>query len=520
MKKLFITLVILAIPALLFSQGVDEAYLFAKENSFGTARSIGIGGAFGALGGDLSSININPAGLAVYRTSEATFSPSLQYGSTSSTYVQSTADDNRTKFSINQFGFVGVNQPMREATSGIINTNFAFNFQKTNDFNTSTQIRGNNNSSLADQFRYEAEGISVNNLNPLRSGLAYDTYMIDSLPGSYLDPAYLSAVEYLKDPTTIERNLPNGLDQWKKIRTSGRNYEMSGAAGINISNVLFLGASLNINFLSYYKSTFYSETDPRGNNAYMSNYKYNTELTNNGIGLNLKIGAIYKPINAIRLGVSFQTPTWYSMSEDYSATSDSYFPNGVRDIYDNLLHDNNGAIISGSTLTNENKFDYNYRTPLKLCASAAFILGEKIALSIDYKHIDYSTAKYHANVDDAEGSQAIFQLNNTVKLAYKATDNINAGIEFKPISNIAIRGGFILNESGIKNAPNSTYTYSCGFGYRNQNYFIDLAYRLQKLQSKHYIYQENQGIIDNGYNDSADVKNSTSLAVVTFGVKF
>jgi hypothetical protein len=41
----------------------------------GTARTIGIGSSIGALGGDFSSVSINPAGIAMYRSSEFTITP-------------------------------------------------------------------------------------------------------------------------------------------------------------------------------------------------------------------------------------------------------------------------------------------------------------------------------------------------------------------------------------------------------------------------------------------------------------
>ena len=75
MKKLIINSTLLVLIGFsVMAQGTDEPFLnlrkfYASPNS-GTARSQAMGGAFTALGADLSNTYINPAGLGFYNRSE------------------------------------------------------------------------------------------------------------------------------------------------------------------------------------------------------------------------------------------------------------------------------------------------------------------------------------------------------------------------------------------------------------------------------------------------------------------
>lgn len=515
MKKLYISFILLSTTLLANSQGVDEAYLFAKENSFGTARAVGMGGAFGALGGDMSGVQINPAGVAVFRSPELTFTPSFQWDNTTSNYYGTQADASKFRFTINQFGYVGVDRPMREPTSGIVSINYAFNYQRVSDFNTTTQISGNNiQSSLLDQFRFEADGTPVDNLDSYRSGLAYDTYLLDlrpNLPDN--SNLYYNALETINPSDNLPyRESTLGVNQWCLIEKRGRVTETGGSAGINISNKLFLGTSLNIALISYDLNTFYSEYNPSKNSSdFFNSFNYNSYIDTEGLGINFKFGAIYKPIEALRLGFAFQTPTWYAMTERYSYEMDSYL-NGV---------DTDGNNINGAYKLVGGEFDYNYNTPLKLTGSIGLILGGKVAIDLDYKYIDYSNASYNATNYDYSSAQQMTSINNEIKAIYQATNNFNAGIEVKPIPSIALRGGFIYNQGAIKNSNSDTFTYSAGIGYRIQNYFVDVAYRLQSQEYTYYPYQLDNSLIAEGFpNQPATVKNNTSLALFTVGMKF
>ncbi len=86
-----------------------------QHNPFGTARFAAQGGAIGALGGDLSAAQVNPAGLGFYRSSEFSVSPSFYWVNTSSDYLGSVSDDSRLRFTMGSMGYVGAHNTGRKA---------------------------------------------------------------------------------------------------------------------------------------------------------------------------------------------------------------------------------------------------------------------------------------------------------------------------------------------------------------------------------------------------------------------
>jgi len=63
------TFILLLVCAFASGQNINDVLRYSGENSYGTARFQGLNGAFGALGGDMSSLNVNPAGSAVFNNS-------------------------------------------------------------------------------------------------------------------------------------------------------------------------------------------------------------------------------------------------------------------------------------------------------------------------------------------------------------------------------------------------------------------------------------------------------------------
>ena len=93
------------IPAA-FAQDETDALRFSLIQPQATARAVGIGNALGSVGGDFSSLSVNPAGIGIYRSSEITFSPNLIFNSTNSTYTGTGSSGNGSHFAISNAGYV------------------------------------------------------------------------------------------------------------------------------------------------------------------------------------------------------------------------------------------------------------------------------------------------------------------------------------------------------------------------------------------------------------------------------
>jgi hypothetical protein len=150
-----ISLIILIISSLLtgiIAQTVDDALRYSQVFYGGTARFMSMGGAFTALGADISSLSQNPAGLGVFRSSEFTITPQLFHINTSAGFNDKITSDYLYNFNLNQVGIVS-NLISNSNETGLITLNLGYSFNKTNNLNQSMLIQGvGTTSSMADYW--------------------------------------------------------------------------------------------------------------------------------------------------------------------------------------------------------------------------------------------------------------------------------------------------------------------------------------------------------------------------------
>ncbi|HLW08707.1 MAG TPA: hypothetical protein VKY45_14215, partial [Marinilabiliaceae bacterium] len=324
MKRYIIILSLISATIGAAAQNTDDALRLSLQRPSGTARSISLGNAMGALGGDYTGIGINPAGISVYRSSEFTFTPSLHLNQTESNYYNTNTTDDRLYMPLQQIGFVGTYKPMHESSSGLVSTHFSVGYTRNNSFKKSTFIQGSGiNSSLLDEFVYMGGQRSPNELDP-RTGLAYDALLLDPVNRDAIDDPntrteYYHAFEY---DDTYEWALEKGLYQNRLLKESGNSGDVDLAFGANFSNRFYLGGALGISTFHYKKTMqHYEEQEPSQNPwEHLKYYTFEDKQNTNALGVNLKVGVIYKPTNALRVGASFHTPTLYTVDEEYSSS--------------------------------------------------------------------------------------------------------------------------------------------------------------------------------------------------------
>ena len=107
MKKIFLSALLAITPSLLMAQSAIDAYQLTQSDLKGTARFVSMGGAFGALGGDLSTMTQNPAGIGVYRSSEIGVTLDINIQGTKSNSFGSSMSEDQTKVYCPNFGYVG-----------------------------------------------------------------------------------------------------------------------------------------------------------------------------------------------------------------------------------------------------------------------------------------------------------------------------------------------------------------------------------------------------------------------------
>ncbi|MBN2683079.1 MAG: hypothetical protein JXR58_11265 [Bacteroidales bacterium] len=494
MKKIINILTIILIAGFSsIAQNEVDALRFSQNFAGGTARAMASGGAFGSLGGDFSSISINPAGLGVYRSSEFTFTPTFAYNNANSAYYGTNVSDFKYNFNFNNMGIVGAYNSGND--DGWVTTNFAFGYNQLNNFHNQIRIQGTNiHNSLTDYFAEQANGRSSTSLfsgyGAFEEGLAWDAYLID--------PDTAGVNQYVSNLAPQYGEL-----QRKTSEIKGSIGEYVIALGGNYKHKLFIGGSIGIQTLRYINNSVHREIDELGTIDNFKEFAYNTNFETHGTGFNFKFGAIFRPIDVLRLGVAIHSPTFFDLTDRYKTSMDSYFDNG--DEYHVKPVSSDGETMSGA-------FDYRLSTPFKAIGSLSFIIAKKGFVSVDYEFVDYRTARLRS------GSYDFYDENDATQQAYRATGNLKAGIEYK-LDNFALRGGYAMYGSpyaeGQINVDNVVSSISGGFGIWDEGFFFDMAYVYTTNTQYQYLYDPSVIV-----TDGAKLDFSNSKIMATFGFRF
>jgi len=485
MKKIFAIIITSAILYPATAQYVGQALRFSQTFPSMTARSLGMGGAFVSLGGDMSAAYLNPAGLGVYRKSELTLSPGFGYAKSVSQYLGQEEQDFRYNFIFGNAGYVAAYNSKKE--SGLAGASFSLAYNRLNDFNNNIYMEGNNQgSSLSDFFMDNASGNHPDNLNAFRERLAFDTYVIDTVPGSlYYD--YQTPVFY-------------PANQRKTVETEGGSGEWSIGFGLNFSHVFYFGMGLGINQLHYKEILTHSEYD-YANQSDFDNFRFTETLDLRGVGYTLKLGFIAKPVSFLRIGGSMHIPTYYNIEEEYYATMASLFDNG--DEYQASPTNVDGTLIDVGA------FEYKLVTPLRAMGGLSVQIGKMGLVAADVEYVDYSNIRYR----NKDAYDDMGEYNREIQDEYKSVLNIKAGGEWR-FGQLSVRagGGYYPSPyaSGTLNQKTDYTEITGGVGYRDKNFFVDLGVSALMQDEKYTLY----------YNNIADLDLNRYKFITTFGFRF
>ncbi len=558
MRKLYFVLSMGCLATGAFAQSAIDAYRFSQPDLRGTARFMGMGGAFGALGGDLSTLSQNPAGIGVYRSNELGFTLDLDVQKSTSDARGLKTSDNQTKFYLDNIGGVAT---IRLGSSVIPNLNFGFTYNKAVSFNR--RYKGSIDKLQTSMSNYIA-GIANNQELTVPDVETTDTYdPYNPNDGGIQAPwlAILGYDSYLINPKGNPNN-PSWMGQFGD-RTSGKaNFDVTErgsvdeyniAFGGNISNVVYWGMNFDIINFDYRLDSGYGEDltgayvyNPTTENvaATDSRWRMRNAYRANGTGFNYQLGVIVKPIQELRLGLAFHTPTWYNMTETYSAgTSMQYY----------------GQNLSASTNDGyPGSQDYNFNSPWKVIASVAGVIGSKFIISADYEWNGYKTMKFSEanNYYGGDGywddpwdydyySVTPASLNNDpyayenedIKNVYRHTDTFRIGAEYRVTPSFSVRAGYSHVSSPVESKAknndmtiftagtipnyrfdNDTNYITCGLGYRHKGFYIDLAYVYKQMSSEYHAFTPDPK--SSYQSPSAKLTFNNSRIVLSTGLKF
>lgn len=518
MKKItYILSSILTLSTPLFAQSEVDALRFSREDFHGTARAMSMGGAFGALGGDQTAISINPAGIAVYRSSEVVGTLNLSQERSSA----GSQDANKTRFDMDNFGFVGY-FPLRNDVIPLVN--FGFSYNKLKSFDKNISAIGPAGSTMIDYIADRSAEIDPINLK-----------IGDNLPDPFETQPWLPVLGYnsflinpVNNGASYEPVNTFGETALGEIRTKERghidNYDFT--VGTTFNHVLNVGLSLSVKDISYRLASDYLEDFDNGG------YTLTNWLTTSGAGVSGKFGVIYRPVSFLRLGVAYHTPTWYALTETYEAQIDDDMGAYVTN------PDYEPAVTFSKVFTN----DYDLKTPGKFVASIAGVFGDNFIASIDYELIDYSKMKLSVP-SGAYKERGWYDVENEfISMDFHPASTVKTGLEYRFTPQFSGRLGYAwiqnpyeteFKESGDAFIPNSNTIYRMegdtnyftgGLGYRfSRNFYLDFAvvYKTQTddLYPFPNLWTENREelVID---ASPFTLKNSSIRGLITLGYKF
>lgn len=464
------------------AQSEIDALRYSMINYGSTARSLGMGNSFGALGADLSVMATNPAGIALFRRSEFSFSPTFTLRSTESDFLGTTTHDSKFNFNLGNFGVVW-HWNQKDDSKEWKGWTFGIGYNRLNDFSNNSVAEGTNkNSSLADSYAEQANGnspASLQNAFPFDVDLAYQSYLINNTTDSL---HYASVIPH------------GGEFQRMTTEKRGGQGEWDFSFGTNYNDQLYLGITLGLPILSYREDVIWDEKD-QDNSIITSDslydfksFKYTQSLKTEGSGINAKIGIIYRPADAVRFGLAIHTPTSYTLSDEYLTNIKS----------DVVVNDTLGASeFNDWTSPIFLPFDYKVVTPFHAIASVAIILGKQGLISAEYEFTDYSQT--YLKVKDPDIQFTFSDVNDTIRNIYTASHSIRLGGEYRYDKMRLRLGGsysttpFASGYNDNSKTDQSRYTVTGGFGFKSDNFYFDVAYAYSHIGSFFKQYSLSNG---------------------------
>lgn len=491
------------------AQEPADALKFSWNVPTGTARVQAIGGAMGSLGGDVTSLFVNPAGLAFYKTGDFIFSPAYQFGKTNAEYLGRNEKDDHSRFTWGATGFVaGGNN--RSAN----NSAFSIAITRTADFNGSHLSRGQNfQSSYSQKYLEELGNTGDGNVAasgfPFGASLGFNTYWIDTIGGGTQGNFQFQS-----------RALPllaSGLLQENSVTTRGGITELAIGGATELGQKLMLGGSLGIPFVFYEKDVVFTEADPTQDVNNFDFARVEDNLTTRGVGINLKAGLIYKPQEYWRLGLAFHSPTLFSLTDRNEVTVTTNTENYGGEQY----------ISTSDVLGMEHEFKYYFHNPYRVIGSISYVLREiedvtkqRGFITADVEYVNHKASSYfpsEESIATEETKSYLKSLNQAINNTYRGAFNFRVGGELK-FTTIMVRAGAAYYSNPYKDIEGENghkLNLSGGLGYRNKGFFIDLTYVHAMTKDVNFAYRLAQQP-----NNISRLENTTGNVYATVGFKF
>ena len=495
-----------------FAQLPEDALRMSWIIPSGTARQQAIGGAMGSLGGEISALFTNPAGLGLYKTGEVVLSPGFTFSTGKGMY----RGTNNKALGLSQFSFgtSGVVWGHSDRYSKWTSKAFSIGVNQTANFNNTISYKGMNDYSsfaepLANEFANSGLTIDQALNNPgisLQTKMALYTYLVDTMTIG-------GVTQVIARP-----ELAGVVNQANTIATSGGITEISLGYAANMDDKLYLGGSLGIPIVNYERFSTYDESDANGSDNNEFNYSTYTEtFTSKGVGINLKIGMIFKPVDFLRFGFAIHTPSFYGLKDKVVSEMTTDIDTATGSI--KVFNVQSSAFYNGT----DPEINYDLSTPWKFMLSGSYVIREdqditkqRGFITADVEYVGHSSSKFRSGDENSNEAQ-YDEINSVIKQYYKGAFNFRVGGELK-FKTIMARLGFAWYGNPYEDSELAArkMNLSGGLGYRNRGMFIDLTYVHSLIKDVNFPYRVEPPRL----NTFAEVNNGNGNILLTLGFKF
>ncbi len=524
MKRTLFTILLSTIVVSAGAQTMYDALTFSQNDYYGTARSIGMGNAMTAVGGDLGSIGLNPAGSAVAGYSQFTISPSLTLTTSSTSFsaypvngVDKYTNEQNSRFTKMTLPNIGMTFNLSTGNErGLKSVTYGVVINTTNDYTGKMMGGGaNDRTSYLGAMAVGTDGCDIDIMNGYldNNGNAidqwdyayYNTYypfnsIVNAQIGSISNfgdvddenyyTRYIAATEgYSKiGPGQYDIYLQGPLNQRYGRQTTGSKSDYLFNAGLNFSDNFYVGANLGAVTLSYNYDEYFKEAaqnnedfpidlvdkDGNGYTIHFDNYRARYSYSASGSGVYAKVGFIAKPTTGLRIGAAIQTPTIMNINETWQHAADIHYADSRDD---------------AEAVSPKGSYSYTLRSPYRTNAGLAYTFMGMGLVSVDYEMTDYRTMKF-STLDDYGYDSSFDNVNQDIRNHMGVSHQLRIGAEVKPAPEVAIRAGYnhsttpeYYDNEVLHDKINS---YSVGVGYSsNGAFFLDLAGRLTTLSDEY-----------------------------------
>lgn len=492
-----------------YAQDETDALRYSRLTTGGSARIQAIGGAVGALGGDITSLSVNPAGIGLFKTNDFSVTPGLFSWKNNAGYLGTSATDSKSNFNLTNLGAIFAINKQAGSQSGWQNFTIGLAVNRLANFNSNMLVAGANKTSSWSEKYIEELGTTDPNAAaqnyPFGPSLALNTYL--------LDPVYNSNGQLTGYSSNVFTT--TGTNQQNNVSTSGGINEFSlGIAG-NYGDKFYIGGDLNLPSIKYDRTNYFSEIATQPSSSFQS-FNVTETLSTTGAGINGKFGVIYRLADNLRIGGAFHTPTLYSMSDTYTTGMTT-----------NTASYKGTMTQNSSDLTNGYPGQYKYKlvTPWHAVASISYLFGtnpdvkeQKGFISLDYEYVDYAATHFQFDKSNPGDAQQESSVNSSISSIYKGASNIRLGGELK-FNILAVRAGIAWYgnpyQSSYTTVDGSRFLYSAGLGVRNKGMYAALTYVYTAGKDIYYPYSLADKTVA-----PADISNTGGNVLLTVGFKF